>query len=345
MLIQSRKLVLEFTKMSGTGNDFIVIDNRFYHFSGAELSQMAKKLCQRRLGVGADGLLALGNPISQGAIYRMSYYNADGSLGTMCGNGARCLAKYAQDAGLKGEPPGLLPEEVHGVATGRSSPMVDPHKEASKMAESTAKQDQRARQRMDNEGGLIPEIPLKSHDQSFVFDSDAGLYSAVVYADSSRVRLYVPKPQKFKSDIKLEASSAPNPWIYHSIWTGTEHVVLYVDDVQSIDVSNVGSALRFDAGLKPVGANINFVEVLTDGSLRVRTFEKGVEAETLACGTGSIACAIVSSLVGAIPAAAPVTIHMSGGDLEVGWGGHASDPDAVYLEGSVDTIYRASTEI
>ncbi|HEX7070377.1 MAG TPA: diaminopimelate epimerase, partial [Rhodothermales bacterium] len=95
-----RKLVLEFTKMNGAGNDFIVVDNRFYHFSDQELSDLARKLCPRRFAVGADGVLAFSHPREKEHDYRMIYYNADGSRGTMCGNGARCLARFAHDAGM-----------------------------------------------------------------------------------------------------------------------------------------------------------------------------------------------------------------------------------------------------
>ncbi|MDA1029590.1 MAG: diaminopimelate epimerase [Bacteroidetes bacterium] len=294
MPIQSRKLVLEFTKMSGTGNDFIVVDNRFYNYSDQELSEMAKKLCQRRLSVGADGLLGLGNPITEGAKYRMSYYNADGSLGTMCGNGARCLARFAHDAGIEGA------RSIESGAHGNS--------------------------------------------HTYLFDSDAGLYTAVVDSKTTRVRLYVPKPQRFTADIQLDASLSANPLTYHFMWTGTEHLVLHVEDVQSLDLAKVGPMLRYDAKLMPKGANINFAEVLSDGTLRVRTYEKGVEAETLACGTGSIACAIVSTMVGKL-SKSPVTVRMPGGDLEVGWEGEAEDPERVYLEGTVEIVYRATTEI
>lgn len=294
MPIQSRKLVLEFTKMSGTGNDFIVVDNRFYNYSGQELSEMAKKLCQRRISVGADGLLGLGNPVTEGAKYRMSYYNADGSLGTMCGNGARCLARFAHEAGIEG---------VRG----------------------------------DDSGG-------NKSTRTYLFDSDAGLYTAVVDEASTKVRLYVPKPSRFTADIQLDASFSTSPLAYHFIWTGTEHLVLHVDDASSLDLVKVGPMLRYDARLLPKGANINFAEVLSDGALRVRTYEKGVEAETLACGTGSIACAIVSTLVGKI-SKSPVMVSMPGGNLEVGWEGEAQDPENVYLEGTVDIIYRATAEI
>jgi len=282
MLIQPRKLVLEFTKMSGTGNDFIVIDNRFYHFSPQELSGMAKKLCPRRLGAGADGLLALGNATTDGADYRMSYYNADGSLGTMCGNGARCLARYARDAGIVSEP--------------------------------------------------------------LLFDSDAGLYKASVGEDRSIVRLFVPSPKHFSANFRLKLGSVRDSLATHYIWTGTEHLVVQVQDVASLDVDTEGRKLRNDDALQPHGANINFSEVLSDGSLSVRTFEKGVEEETLACGTGSIACALVSRMTDAT-AASPVVVRMPGGDLTVGWEGSALSPEKVFLEGEVEVLYRATTEI
>lgn len=282
MQLQSRKLVLEFTKMSGTGNDFIVIDNRFYHFSGAELSDMAKNLCRRRLGVGADGLLALGNAVSEDAHFRMSYYNADGSLGTMCGNGARCLTLYAWDAGIQ-------------------------------------------------------------HDV-LVFDSDAGQYAAQVRREEGVVRLFVPPPRALKENFKLDSGHELEQSGCHYIWTGTEHLVVEVDDVAKVDVPTMGKKLRFDPSLQPTGANVNFVAARTTNSMDVRTFEKGVEEETLACGTGSIASALVGFSRGLV-SEQPVTLHMPGGDLSVGWEGSPVSPTNLFLEGAVEVIYRATTEI
>ncbi|NQV72335.1 diaminopimelate epimerase [bacterium] len=282
MLIQPRKLVLEFTKMSGTGNDFIVIDNRFYHFSAEELSQMALNLCKRRLGVGADGLLALGNPVTAGAAYRMSYYNADGSLGTMCGNGARCLARYARDAGIETDP--------------------------------------------------------------LIFDSDAGLYTARIGENRSVVRLYVPQPERFKPGLLLDCAEELEATGTDFIWTGTEHLVVPVLNALAVDVPLLGKKIRFDSALQPTGANVNFVQRNDDDSLTVRTFEKGVEEETLACGTGSIASAIISNRLGRIKSN-PTCIHMPGGDLYVGWEGAADDPVNLYLEGEVTVVFRATTEI
>ena len=282
MLIQPRKLVLEFTKMSGTGNDFIVIDNRFYHFSADELSQMALNRGKRMVGVGADGLLALWNPVSEGASYRMSYYNADGSLVTMCGNGARCLARYARDAGIEADP--------------------------------------------------------------LMFDSDAGLYRATIGENRSVVRLYVPQPERFKSGLLLDCADTFEATSTDFIWTGTEHLVVQVSDALAVDVPQLGKHIRFDPALQPAGANVNFVHRNEDDSLTVRTFEKGVEEETLACGTGSIASAIVSHRLGRTESN-PTCIHMPGGDLYVGWEGAVDNPINLYLEGEVTVVYRATTEI
>jgi diaminopimelate epimerase len=276
------KFVLEFTKMSGAGNDFIVIDNRFYRFTAEELSGFAARFCPRRTGVGADGLLGLSVAEDEDADYRMVYYNADGSLGTMCGNGARCLARFARNAGLAAEP-------------------------------------------------------LK-------FESDAGLYSASVPDDGSDVRLFVPAPKHFKRDLSLESELGRGVMAAHYLWTGTEHVVVFVDDVDSIDVVTIGSQIRRDTTLTPNGANVNFVQVESRGELKVRTFEKGVEAETLACGTGAIAASLVSAMTGK-SSATRFAVAMRGGTLFVGFEGSADDPTNLYLEGAASMIYRATLEL
>ncbi len=279
--IPAQKFVLEFTKMSGAGNDFIVIDNRFYAFTSDELSGFASRFCRRREGVGADGLLALSNAASAEADYRMTYFNADGSVGTMCGNGARCLARFARDAGLESEP--------------------------------------------------------------LFFDSDAGLYRASV-AELGDVRLYVPAPRNFKSVVQLSNPLPDGSKKAHYLWTGTEHVVVFVDDVSSVDVVRLGRAIRHDEILGPEGANVNFVEQQDAGNLKVRTFEKGVEDETLACGTGSIASSIVAALT-ARSDSKQFAVHMRGGTLEIGFEGNADAPENLYLQGAADVIYRGSLEL
>jgi len=273
--------------MSGAGNDFIVIDNRFYRFSASELSSMASRFCPRRTGVGADGLLALQVPDSDGVDYRMAYYNADGSLGTMCGNGARCLARFAWDAGIQRE--------------------------------------------------------------SLTFSSDAGVYSAHVL-EGGAIRLFVPAPKSFRPAMDLESSHPFSNDQCHYLWTGTEHLVVFVDEVNDLDVGGLGPVLRSDPALGGAGANVNFVQVdeagsdTVDARLNVRTFEKGVEAETLACGTGSIASSMVTALTGKSDAHR-FEVSMPGGVLAVGFEGSAESPENLYLEGPAEAICRGSLEL
>lgn len=274
-------LILEFTKMNGAGNDFIVIDNRFYVFSDEELSALARRYCPRRVGIGADGLLALNAPQQEGVHYRMRYFNADGSQGTMCGNGARCLARFARMAGLKAAP--------------------------------------------------------------LWFETDAGLYHVDVPDDpQAPVRLYVPPPQHYTPRPALETSLPETIEAAAFIWTGTEHLVCFVPSVQAVDVAYWGLQLRHDPALQPRGANVNFVEVLSKSAVRVRTFEKGVEAETLACGTGALAAALVAWRQQRVEQL-PIAVHMPGGVLTVG-----VDPTAqhgFFLEGPAVVVYRGTVEV
>ena len=281
-----RKLVLEFTKMSGNGNDFIVIDNRFYNFSADELSDLARRFCARRIGIGADGILAFMLPENDKYHYRMKYFNADGSLGTMCGNGARCLARFARKAGIA--------------------------------------------------------------EEKMFFESDAGVYAAHAPAgEDSPVRIYVQPPQNQDLAVALKSTLFDTA---HFIWTGTEHLVCFVEEVASVPVDAWGAALRHDELLKPAGANVNFVEVLDVGSARepakihVRTFEKGVEGETLACGTGAMASSVIAKAQGVI-AANTVQVTMAGGELGVGFEYEDGQIVNLYLEGAVDTIFRGTIEV
>lgn len=248
---------------------------------------MAARFCPRRTGVGSDGLLSLQVADREDVHYRMAYYNADGSLGTMCGNGARCLARFAHEA---------------------------------------------------NAGG--PEL---------VFSSDAGVYRADILEDGL-VRLFVPQPTSFERDIPLEGGTPEDVLSCHYLWTGTEHLVAFVEDTRDLNIASMGPALRADRALGEAGANVNFVQLLASGGveeaarLRVRTFEKGVEAETLACGTGSIASSLVTALTDRSQARR-FEVEMPGGLLSVGFEGAASNPSNLYLEGPAETIYRGNLEL
>ena len=276
-------LVLEFTKMQGAGNDFIVLDNRFYRFSVQQLSKIAKTYCKRRVSVGADGLLALNPPEKEGQHFRMFYFNADGSLGSMCGNGARCIARFAFDAGINASP--------------------------------------------------------------LVFGTDAGNYTAVVRESSViPVKLFMPTFQDYTPNC-LKTQKGEN---VSYMFTGTQHAVVFVSDVANYPVAEEGFYLRWHEDLQPKGANVNFVEVVSDiegeAVLKVRTFEKGVEAETLACGTGALASAFTAYLEGKIMAT-HVKVVMQGGVLEVGFTPSGDELKEAFQAASVSTVYRGTLEL
>ncbi|CAN5575831.1 diaminopimelate epimerase [soil metagenome] len=292
----TQPLVVPFVKMHGAGNDFIVIDNRFMHFTGAELATIALRFCPRRFGIGADGLLALEKADEPGFNYRMRYYNADGSVARMCGNGARCLARFAYHGGVEG------------------TSMTD---------------------------GI-----------SYRFQSDAGSYSAdVSFNSQGDIALHVPPPEGFREDMDTCDLGA-----IHYIWTGTEHAVVMVSDVATVPVAEFGSEIRHAVAFAPEGANADFVQVAADqgdtAHLLVRTFERGVEAETLACGTGVLASAVVAALTG-LSTAQHYTVDVPGGRLgvDIAWREGADrrrptieDIEGLTLSGPAATVYQGTLE-
>lgn len=283
MTLTAPRLVVEFTKMNGAGNDFIVIDNRFFHFSDEELSELARRFCRRRFGIGADGVLAFNPPREEAHHFRMRYMNADGSVGTMCGNGARCLARFARRAGIE--------------------------------------------------------------DREMLFETDAGVLRAdVPQAETYPVRIYLAPPKMFERERTLESAAAKEAGSIHTIWTGTEHAVCFVDNVDQTPVDLWGPAVRHDAALAPTGANVDFVQVRDGAVLRARTFEKGVEDETFACGTGAIASAIVARLLG-YTSENRIDVEMPGGTLTVGFRLESDAVEEVYLEGPAEVVYRGTFEM
>nr|BCX01226.1 MAG: diaminopimelate epimerase [Bacteroidota bacterium] len=260
---------IPFWKMSGAGNDFVVLDNRSLALPPETHARWARRLCERRSGIGADGLLLL--EADSEYAFRMRYYNADGSRGRMCGNGARCLAYFAWE---------------HG----------------------------------------IPDDPVW-------FRTDVGPFCAR-RAGPRRVRLDWPEPQRWHTGLELDGW--PAVWID----TGTEHLVVGpLADLDALDVPRIGARLRAHEALGPEGANVNFVTPIGEDSLRVRTYERGVEAETLACGTGAVAAACVAYQLGWVRRF-PVRVHMPGGVLEVGGRpGPEGRWEALYLEGPVQVTF------
>jgi diaminopimelate epimerase len=236
---------LPFVKMSGAGNDFVVIDNRALNASLAR--EQIARLCDRHFGIGADGLLAVEPADPAQADFRMRYYNADGGEAEMCGNGARCFARF-----------------VH---------------------------------------------PLRRAEAERVrFLTPAGLITGEYVGDEVRVNLTAPTG----TQLHERADFGWGEIDYHFMNTGVPHTVVFVADADATDVVAQGRAIR-RSPLFANGTNVNFVEVGESSMLIVRTYERGVEDETLACGTGVVASALVTHRVRGL--ALPLCVRVRGGDV------------------------------
>ena len=214
-----------FFKMSGSGNDFIVIDNRQPRIPEDRLLEFVHRICRRRISVGADGLILIES--SSRADFKWRFFNSDGSRADLCGNGARCAARFAW---------------LNHIAESRMT-----------------------------------------------FETEAGMIQAEI--DRDRVRISMPEPKEMRMDIALEV--AGKSFAVDSIHTGVPHVVILTDDTDGLDVVGLGKQIRFHPVFAPAGTNVNFIRLLPDERIAIRTYERGVEDETLACGTGSVASALV----------------------------------------------------
>jgi diaminopimelate epimerase len=180
-----------------------------------------------------------------------------------------------------------------------------------------------------------------------VFETDAGVLRAhVPESEDAPVRIYLSPPRGFLQDKELDSAEARQAGPVHYIWTGTEHAVCFVGDVDTVPVERWGPAIRRDPSLLPAGANVDFVQLSADGApvLRARTYEKGVEGETLACGTGAVAAALAARLTGKLNAQR-IDVEMPGGTLTVGFHVDGSDVSDVYLEGPAEVVYRGTFEL
>ncbi|NLP04731.1 diaminopimelate epimerase [Candidatus Fermentibacteria bacterium] len=261
---------MKFCKMSGSGNDFIVVDNTDGSLDGILDPGMISGLCRRGLAIGADGLLELlRSPVAD---FAMRYYNSDGHPASMCGNGGRCIARFALDRGVAG--PGLV-----------------------------------------------------------TFTSDSGIHRALV--DSSwRVRLWMTEPRILAGAGKLRLDDVGI--VAGLADTGVPHLVVEHEDLRDGVFERVAPILRRHAAAGPAGANVDFVSS-GRGRLEMRTWERGVEGETLACGTGAVAVALLLSQAGR--ASLPVEILTRGGlELAVG-----RDEKGWWLEGEARIVYRGET--
>lgn len=264
-------LPIPFWKMSGAGNDFIVIDHRKPLIPKERMAEFARLVCRRKFSVGADGLFLI-EP-SQRADFKWRFFNADGSEAEMCGNGARCVARFAY---------------MHGIAPARMR-----------------------------------------------FETLAGIIEATVADVQATVKMT--SPHSFRFDRQVEA--AGQMFMVHSVDTGVPHAVIFVDDIEAVDVLGLGRALRFHPVFAPAGTNVNFVGRTAEG-FRIRTYERGVEDETMACGTGVTAGALIAAAKGL--ADSPVAMVTSGGvALTVQFSREkGAEVDQVLLKGPAHLIYK-----
>lgn len=262
---------LSFSKMSGSGNDFIVVDNRKGTIPAGEGAGLARALCRRRFSVGADGLILLRQ--SPRADFAWNFFNADGSEAAMCGNGGRCAARFA---------------------------FVN---------------------------GLAPE--------KMCFETGAGVIKAEV--KGRRVKLQLPDPYGYRAEVRVKAGGKVlTPGF---VVVGVPHAVVKVQDLEATPVQQWGRTVRNDPQFAPEGTNVNFYRPSGKQRIDVRTYERGVEGETLACGTGSVATALVAAAAGEVRG--PVALTTRGGEkLKVYFRRRGTSFREVYLEGEADFVYE-----
>lgn len=267
---------MKFHKFTAAGNDFIIIDNR-RNIVKSSVSSLAKRLCDRKFSIGADGLILLEK--SRKAEFLMRYHNSDGSYAAMCGNGARCIAKFAHIIGAAGK--------------------------------------------------------------KMVFETGAGLIDAQLFKNSVKVKLYNPKT--VVPDIPLKIGSRKLK--VSSINTGVPHAVLFVKNLDNCDVVWLGRIIRYHRKFSPAGTNVDFVKIRDNNTILIRTYERGVEDETLACGTGVTAGVLIAVIKGFVRS--PVKCitrskYVFKVSCKVEPPGGITD---VYLEGPADPVFAGEARI
>lgn len=262
---------LPFTKMSGSGNDFIIVDNRTGILHKDKINQFIAQVCMRKQSVGADGFILIEN--SDKADFKWHFYNADGGEVEMCGNGGRCAARFAY---------------LKGMASSKLS-----------------------------------------------FETITGIIKAEI--TNHQVKLQISNPVNLKEDFDL--SIADRTLQANFINTGVPHVVILVDNLKNFDVSKIGREIRYHSMFKPAGTNANFINIIDKNNIKIRTYERGVEDETLACGTGSVAAALIASMKN--KAISPVSVHTQGGEvLKIYFEKDNGNFKNVFLEGEARVIYE-----
>lgn len=258
---------LQFFKYQGTGNDFIMIDNRQLFFP-KENTQLIEKLCDRRFGIGADGLILLEN--DDKTDFKMIYFNSDGNESSMCGNGGRCIVAFAKKLGV-------ITNNTQFVATD-------------------------------------------------------GLHHATIN-DKQTVSLQM----KDVDEVKIESD-------YVFMNTGSPHHVTLIDSLENYDVKTNGAKIRYSDLYGKVGSNINFVKQLNDYHFAVRTYERGVEDETLSCGTGVTAVAIAMNALGKTNSR-EIDLDVQGGKLKVSFEKENQTYKKVHLIGPATFVFEGEIKL
>ena len=289
---------IPFMKLSGAGNDFVIINNLENIVDGTD-TNFVKKVCERRMSVGADGVLLVEkadgigtgmsllpeetadgigtrmSPLPEETAdvdFRMRYFNADGGEVETCGNGARCISRFAY---------------LNGIVS-----------------------------------------------EKMRFLTNAGVYESEVVGDNVKVRMS--QPTDIRLNVPLQLKDGVHTVGFAN--SGVPHVVFFVDDLDGTDVFDMGQQTRYHADFTPAGTNANFIRIQSSERLDIRTYERGVEGETLACGTGSIASAIVSAALGKVTS--PVSVKTASGVvLKIHFDMSDGEPKNVYLEGDARVIY------
>ena len=264
-----------FTKMSGSGNDFIIIDNRELIIETSAKRDLVSKICIPKISVGADGVIFIEN--SEKADFKWDFYNGDGSSAEMCGNGGRCVARYAYEKNI-------------------------------------------ARKKMS-------------------FETTAGIIKAEVKENIVNIKLTAPTNLQRNLDITLNDKD----FRVDCLNTGVPHAIVYTQDIMNEDVCGVGRDIRLHSRFSPAGTNVDFVEKQGESELRVRTYERGVEDETLACGTGVVASSLLANLAGMVQP--PVRVQTQSGevltvDFQATDGGE--NFGEVFLEGPAKFVFEGT---
>lgn len=250
-----------FYKYQGTGNDFVMIDNRQETFDKSNTKHIAF-LCDRRFGVGADGLILLEN--HKALDFKMVYYNADGNESSMCGNGGRCLVAFAKQLGI-----------------------------------------------------IADKATFKAID---------GLHHATIDGDIVKLQMQdVNAVEKYDNHLFLN--------------TGSPHHVQFEEHIEDFDIQTKGANIRYGAPYNEAGSNVNFVKKIADATFAVRTYERGVEGETLSCGTGVTAVAIAMNFLGQTNQNL-VTLQTQGGELKVSFSKQGGLYTDVCLIGPATFVYK-----